>query len=31
MMLSSPVRLAVFADGAGADADALVTFDGATP
>ena len=31
MALAAPVRLAVFADGAGTDADALVTFDGATP
>lgn len=30
MTLASPVRLAVFADGAGADADALVIFNGAT-
>lgn len=29
MTLASPVRLAVFTDGAGADADALVIFDGA--
>jgi len=29
MALAAPVRLAVFADGSGADADALVLFDGA--